>query len=139
MKTMRWIAVIPASVAAAVVVTFPIHWLIVMIAAFGETPFFGLLSAETVERLAIAFTTPFFIIYAGTLTAPTHKSETGIALAITTALILGGIYVLAFTGGPQFSGWGSLYFGATPVLNLVGIATALYKVRRRYQPHESPY
>lgn len=138
MKTMRWIAVFPAGLVAAVLVTFPIHWLIVMIAAFGETPFLGLLSsAETAEHLAIAFTTPFFIIYAGTLTAPTHKSETGIALAITTALILGGIYVLAFTGGPQFSGWSSLYFGATPVLNLAGITTALYQIRRRYRLHNS--
>jgi hypothetical protein len=132
MKIVRWIVVFPAGIAAAVLVMFPIHWLIVMIAAFGDTPFLGLLSARTVEHLASAFTAPFFIIYVGVLTAPTHKSETGVALAITTALILGGIYVLAFTGGPQFSGWSSLYFGATPVLNLVGMATALYKVRRRW-------
>jgi len=141
MKITRWIAVFPAGIAAAVLVMFPIHWLIFMTAAFGDSPFFGLLSAETAEtfeRLAIAFTTPFFIIYVGVLTAPTHKRETGVALAITIALILGGVYVLAFTGGPQFRGWGSLYFGATPVLNLVGIATALYKIRHRYQLNESP-
>ncbi len=142
MKTMRWIAVFPAGIAAAMLVTFPIHWLIVMTAAFGDSPFFGLLSAETAEtfeRLTIAFTTPFFIIYVGVLTAPTHKSETGVALAITTALIMGGVYVLAFSGGPRFSGWSSLYFGATPALNLVGIATALYKIRHRYRLHESPH
>ena len=132
MKTMRWIAVFPAGLAAAVLVMFPIHWAIVM-ASFGETPFFlNLLSAETLERLVIAFTTPFLIIYVGTLTAPTHKRETGVALAITTALMMGGAYVLAFTGGPLLGGWGSLYFGATPVLNLAGIAIALYKIRRRY-------
>ena len=136
---MRWIAVFPTGLAAAVLVLFPIHWLIVMIATFGDTPFFGLLSARTMEHLASAFTTPFFIIYVGVLMAPMHKSETGVTLAITTALILGGVYVLAFTGGPQFSGWGSLYFGATPVLNLVGIATALLKIRHRYRLHESPY
>ncbi len=139
MKILRWIAVAPAGLATAILVLFPIHWLIVMAADFGDTPFFGLISARTVEHLASAFTTPFFIIYVGVLTAPTHKSETGVALAITTALILGGVYVLAFSGGPQFSGWGSLYFGATPVLNLVGIATALYKIRHRYRLRESPY
>jgi len=139
MKIVRWIAVFPAGIAAAVLVMFPIHWLIVMIAAFGDTPLFGLLSARTVEHLVIAFTTPFFIIYVGALTAPMHKNETGVALAITTALMMGCAYVLAFTGGPQFSGWSSLYFGATPVLNLAGIATALYTIRRRYRLHESPH
>lgn len=138
MKTMRWIAVFPAGLASAMLVTFPIHWLIVIIASFGDTPFFGLLSAETLERLAIALTTPFFIIYVGVLTAPSRKNETGVALAVAIAIIMGGLYVLAFTGGHQFRGWGSLYFGATPVLNLVGIATALYQTRRRYRLQESP-
>ena len=132
MKIVRWIAVVPAGLAAAVLVTFPIHWLIVITAAFGDSSFWGLLSAETVERLAMAFTTPFFVIYVGTWTAPTHRGETSIVLAIITALILGGVYVLAFTGGPRFSGWSSLYFGAMPILNLTGMATALYIVRRRW-------
>ena len=132
MKILRWIAVIPAGLIAAVLVMFPIHWLIMIIAKFGDNLFFTLLSSETLERLVIAFTTPFFVIYVGTWTAPTHRGEAGLALAIATALILGGVYVLAFTGGPMFRGWSSLYFGATPVLNLVGIAIALYNVRRRW-------
>ncbi|MFC1913924.1 hypothetical protein ACFLXF_01470, partial [Chloroflexota bacterium] len=99
-----------------------------MIANYEGNLFFGLLSARTAENLASAFTAPFFIIYVGSLIAPAHKIETSVALAITIALILGGVYVIAFTGGPQFRGWGSLYFGATPVLNLVGIATALYGI-----------
>lgn len=139
MKILRWIAVFPAGVAAAVLVMFPIHWLVMIAFSFGEAPLFGLLSAKTVEQLAIAFSTPFFIICVGAWTAPAHRSETSVALAIATALILGGGYVLAFTGGPRFSGWSSLYFGATPALNLAGIATALYRVRHRYQLHKSPY
>jgi hypothetical protein len=129
----RWIAVVPAGLAVALLVTFPIHWFIIFWASIGDAPFFGLLPVETIERLVIAFTNPFFIIYVGTLIAPSHRSETSIALAILTALGIGATIVLAFTGGPQFSGWTSLHFGATPVLNLAGIAIALYKIRKRYQ------
>ena len=133
MDIVRWIAVVPAGIFAAVLVTFPIHWLIVLISApFGDNLFLGLISAEAAERLAIAFTTPFFIIYVGAWTAPTYQVETSVALAILIALILGGIYVLAFTGGARFGGWSSLYFGATPLLNLAAIATAIYITRRRW-------
>jgi hypothetical protein len=137
MKTVRWIAVLPAGLAAALLVMFPIHWLIVIIADFGDNPLFSLLSERAVENLANAFTTPFFIIYIGALIAPAYKNQTAVALAIITALISGGLYVLAFTGGPMFSGWSSLYYGATPVLNLAGIATALYTIWHRYRPNES--
>ena len=135
-KVLRWIAVVPAGLAAGILVMFPIHWFLILWATIGDAPFFGLLSAEGIEhieRLIIAFTSPFFIIYVGALTAPTHHKETGIALAVFTALILGGVYVFAFTGSPYLMGWNSLYFGATPVLNLAGIATALYKMRSRYR------
>mgnify|MGYP001401108795 CR=1 FL=1 len=74
---MRWVAVFPAGLTAAVLVMFPIHWAIIM-TSFGETPFFlSLLSARTVESLMIAFTTPFFVIYVGVLTAPTQDRDRG--------------------------------------------------------------
>ena len=136
MKALRWIAVVPAGIAAAVLITFPIHWFLILWVNIGDAPFFGLISAETIEhieRLIIAFTTPFFIIHIGALIAPTYHKETGVALAVFSALILGGLYVFAFTGGPYLRNWNSIYFGATPVLNLAGIATALYLIRRRYQ------
>jgi len=115
---------------------FPIHWLLLLWVNVGDAPLFGLITNETIEhieRLIIAFTSPFVIIYVGALIAPTHHKETGIALAIFTALILGGVYVFAFTDNPYLRNWNSLYFGATPVLNLAGIATALYRMRSRYQ------
>ena len=136
MKVLRWIAVVPAGIIGTVLIMFPIHSVIILWVNVGDAPLFGLISAETIEhieRLIIAFTIPFFIIYVGVLTAPTHKNETGVTLAITMALIMGGIYVLAFTGGPQLKGWSSLYFGATPVFNLLGMAAALYKIRSRYK------
>jgi hypothetical protein len=131
MKILRWIAVLPAGIFSALLVMFPIHWLIGLM-YYGEKPFLGLLSADTLERLIIAFTTPFFAILAGAWTAPERRVETGVVLAIITALILGGTYVYTFIGGSQYSGWASLHFGATPLLNLVAIATALYTVRRNW-------
>ena len=136
MKVLRWIAVVPAGIATAVLIMFPIHWFLILWVNIGDAPLFGLISVETlehIERLIIAFTTPFFIIYIGALIAPTHHKETGVALAIFTALILGGLYVFAFTGISLLRNWNSIYFGATPLLNLIGIAIALFRIRNRYR------
>ena len=125
----RWVAVIPTGVLAVLLVMFPIHWLIMIASASGDNFVVALLSAEVTERLVIALTSPFCIIYVGARVAPSHKVEAGVALAIASAILMGGVYVLAFNGGPSFSGWNSLHFGATPALNLIGIALALYQVR----------
>lgn len=132
LKVLRWIAVLPVSILGAALVTFPIHWLIGLM-YYGDKPFLGLLSADILERLLMAFTTPFFMILTGAWTAPMRRVETGVALSIIIALILGGMYVFTFVGNSQYmSGWDSLHYGATPALNLVGIATALYTVRHNW-------
>jgi hypothetical protein len=136
MKILRWIAVVPVGLIVAVLILFPIHWILLIWANVGDAPLFGLITngpIEHIERLIIAFTTPFVIIYVGALTAPTHHKETGVALAIFIALALGGVYVFAFTDTPYLKGWNSIYYGATPILNLVGIAIPLYKLRNKYQ------
>ncbi len=136
MKVLRWIAVIPVGITIAVLIMFPIHWILLIWVNVGDAPLFGLITNETIEhieRLIIAFTIPFVIIYVGALIAPTHHMETGITLAIITALALGTVYTFAVTGNAYLIGWKSFYFGATPVLNLTGIAIPLYKLRSRYQ------
>jgi hypothetical protein len=132
MRIFRWIAFIPAGILAAVIATFPVHWLVLLIAS-NEENLLNLLSSRTIETLIVAFTTPFLMIFAGSWTAPTHRFEAAIALSIGIALILGGIYVFAFSGSPFFNGWNSLYYGATPALNLFGIASALYTVSRKWR------
>ncbi len=128
--------VLPISTIVAILIIFPIHWFLFLWVNVGDAPLFGLISPEIlehIERIIIAFTTPFFIIYIGALIAPTHRIETGIALAVFSALLLGGLYALAFTGNSYLMNWNSIYFGVTPLLNLTGVATALFKVRSRYQ------
>lgn len=135
MNIMRWVAVVPVGIAAAASITFPIHWALIIWVNVGDAPLFGFITVDTIEhieRLIIAFTSPFFIIYIGALVAPTRHIETGVALAIFVALILGGIYAFAFSDTPYLKDWNSLYFGATPVLNITGIAIALYKIRGKY-------
>jgi membrane-bound acyltransferase YfiQ involved in biofilm formation len=131
-RIFRWIAFIPAGILAAVIATFPIHWLVMLIAS-NEENLLNLLSSRTLETLIIAFTTPFLIIFVGSWTAPAHRFVAAITLSIIIALILGGVYVFAFSGNPILNGWNSLYYGATPVLNLLGIASALYTVNRKWQ------
>jgi hypothetical protein len=131
MKAFRWIAVIPAGIVVALLIQFPIHWTIMLASSSEESLITGW-STRTVEELVVAFATPLCVIYFGSWVAPKRRIETSIALAIIIAIILGGVYVLAFTGGPQFSGWGSLHYGFTPLLNLAGIAVALFLVKYRW-------
>ena len=125
MIIVRWIAFIPVGIFAAVIATFPIHWV-----AINAENLLNLLSQRTLETLIIAFTTPFLIIFVGAWTAPTHRFKAAIALSIIVALILVGLYVFAFSGSLLFNIWNSQYYGATPVLNFIGIATALYTASR---------
>ena len=83
MKVLRWIAVVPAGIATAVLIMFPIHWALIWVST-GDAPLFGLVSAEAIEhieRLIIAFATPFSMVYIGALVAPVYHKETGVALA----------------------------------------------------------
>lgn len=151
---LRWVAVLPTSLAAVVAVTIPLHLAILLLYSLGGSPdgfvtettesgevrgcaLMGLtcfISAETMERLGMAFTSPYFFIFAGAWVAPSQRAIVGVTLAIVFALFLGGFYTLTFTVGPQmgWSGWGALHYGLTPVLNLLGIGAALVTICQKW-------
>ena len=156
---LRWIAVLPGGVVAALLVTFPLHWAILLIYAIGGSPdasitqvdefgeergcaLMGLtcfVSAETLERLGMSFIVPYLIIFAGAWVAPSQRMIAGIAMAILVALGLGSVYTFSFSA-PQFgySGWESLHYGATPALNLLAVGLALFTVWQKWGTPESP-
>ena len=154
---LRWVSVLPAGLVAIVGVTIPLHLAILLLYHFGGSPdgfvtettdaeevrgcaLLGLtcfISAETMERLGMAFTSPFFFIFAGALAAPGRRMIVGIILAIAFALGLGSMYTLAFTADPQYGlrGWGTLHWGATPILDLLGLGGALVMVWQKWARH----
>jgi hypothetical protein len=89
----RWIAVLPAAIAAALLVSFPIHWAI--LATFtGDDKFITLPNSDlqNLERLALAFFTPLTLVSVGARVAPRHKVETAVALSGVLLLGFGLLY-----------------------------------------------
>ena len=130
-KVGRWVAVLPGAVLAALIVMFPIHWVILLTYGIGGNIIVGFLGVDTAERLVVAFVTPFVIVRVGARISPSRRMETAIGLAVATALLLGAGYMFVFTS-PTFAGWYSLHYGATPVLNLAGLAVGLYQAKDEY-------
>lgn len=127
----RWFAVVPGGLLAALAIMFPVHWFLLLTWAMGPAFLVELLGVENAERLVVAFTTPFVFVRAGAAIAPFRKMETAVGLAVIAAIGFGAVYTLSFVS-LTFAGWYTLYYGATPALNLAGLAAGLYGARNSY-------
>lgn len=120
----RWVAVLPAAVLGLVLVSFPVHW--VLLASFTRDDAFLQLSSEglaTVERLAIAFFAPFAFIAVGSWTAPRHNFQAALVLAGVVLLVLGLVYGYALFAPQNRVAIDPLMV----VLNLVGTTAAVVR------------
>ena len=92
MNVLRWILVMPGALLAAILILFPLHWLLLIIFALASSPspdaiistkdcstsfIFCFLEIETVERLGYGFITPLTIIVASSYIAPSKKVRVG--------------------------------------------------------------
>lgn len=78
----------PAALISAVLLSFPLHWMVVIIAAFlGDGP--GMQTARTLERPVMALMMPMTLIYFGSLVAPRSRRIVSYALATLPLVILG--------------------------------------------------
>lgn len=131
---LRWLAVVPVGVLCVVVVSFPIHWVVLLITSGrGEdASMFGLgaLPPRTLERLAQAFFSPLVFISAGSWTAPAHRVQTAVGLLIVWAIALGAFLMYAATSG-AYSGWAWVEFVVALALGVAGAVAALYGVHRK--------
>jgi len=133
---LRWLAVLPGAVIGAVLVAFPIHWIIMFIkytgtevGEDGTITYDNIIAAippDVLEYFAYAFFTPFVIILAGAYIAPSLKFATGLTLAL---VLLVGYAVLLSVYGSEIDISG-LRFVVTVALNLGGIGAGLYIVYR---------
>ncbi len=133
---LRWLAVLPGAGISAVLVTFPIHWIIMRIKYTGREvdedgtivydSFIAAIPPDVLEYFAYAFFTPFVIILVGAYIAPSFKFVTSITLALS---LLVGYAVLFAVSGSEIAISG-LRFIVTVALNVAGIAAGLYMVRR---------
>lgn len=109
----RWLAVLPGSVACAMLATFLLHWVVMLIhfaCRVGDTVFsddflYGFVthvSPDTLENLGYALFTPMVLIVTGSKIAPKYKFQVGIAMAVFWGLLFGlsmgiGIARIIFT------------------------------------------
>lgn len=127
---LRWPAVLPAAILAAVLVIFPAHWAVLLITSgSNEDESLGLsdLPPETLERLAVAFFVPLTLVTVGAKVAPTYKLYTAALLALLYAMGLGAALTYAGTSG-SYEGSLWLEFAGVGLLGFVGVASAVYYV-----------
>ena len=82
----RWLAVAPGSVIAALLVLFPVHWGVLLIEYFGTeidddgmvivTNPIAAIPPDTLEYLANGFITPFVVVAGAAYIAPNRKTKT---------------------------------------------------------------
>ena len=131
---LRWLAVLPAGILSAVLVTFPVHWAVLIVTGFsGNDDSIGLgdLPPEPLERLGVAFFVPLTFIMVGAKVAPTYRLQTAVVLIILLAMAFSaGLTYIASSDdvGFEYQGWGWLEFTALVALWVAAAITAVYYV-----------
>ena len=146
MNVLRWILVMPGAFLAAILILFPLHWLLLIIFALASSPspdaiisakdcstsfIFCFLEIKTVERLGYGFITPLTIIVASSYIAPSKKVRVGKVFAILIALFIFWNIFAEQVYEFQFS-----YYLILIVLQIAGIYTGLRIIRDKFDPEE---
>lgn len=116
----RWIAILPGSIAAAFLVTFPLHW--VLYFSFVNGSIFSGFNIEQIEYILSPLATSLFFVLAGYKIAPKYKMKT--AIILSSFLI-----VSTFAGLVIFSELIKPHFRM--ISGLVGVSLALYIVWKK--------
>jgi hypothetical protein len=138
-QILRWIAVLPAGVVCAFLVTFPIHWGVMLIQYFGKpeensktvtyTNPLAMIPPDVLEMFGYALFVPMVLITSGAILAPRFKFRTGIAIAI---LFLGLCCLLL--GNSESIDISGFRYAVTIILWVVGVAWGLYNA---YNAHKT--
>lgn len=119
---LRWIAVLPAALAASIIALFPLHFVLYFTLRNWIEPV-----PELPERLLTPFVVAIVFIWIGTYIAPDFKKETAIVLFSILLFISGGLIFLTLSDGTFFGR--KLYFqagGVAPVMLIIGTFSGLY-------------
>jgi hypothetical protein len=136
-KLLRWLCAAPAGIIAAVLVMFPLHWLIMINLGGwgGNNPIIAIRDPKTLLNIEWALQAvfgPLAFVYFAARTAPSHRRITSIVLS---GLIVLGLPIIAWYWNAQAAAKGSGIFieqGLTKILaNLIGTAAAVLLIRSR--------
>jgi hypothetical protein len=135
-KLLRWICAAPAGILAAVLVSIPIHWLVMInLGGWGLEPIIEIRDPETLRSIESALQAafgPLAFVYWAARTAPSHRQVVSIVLA---GLIVVGLSAVAWFWNTQVASeqTGVLieYGFARFLASAVGTATAVFLIRSR--------
>jgi hypothetical protein len=130
---LRWICVVPAGIVAAALLSFPVHWVVMMtVGGWGIDPVVEIRDPKTlrsIEYVLQAAFGPLAFTYCAARTAPSHRTITSILFAGIIAL---GLPILAYWWNSNATSNGSgflIEYGFVRILaNMIGAAGAIYLV-----------
>jgi len=130
---LRWVAVLPGTLIAGLLSTFPLHWILYFLfneeeTGLGSVKFFIQLFGQGINYKDIEYAIfPFIIaivfVLVGAEIAPKYKFGTAIVLTVLYIMAVIGVFLL----GPKYGVYGS--FEARSVGPIIGLLIGLYIVR----------
>ena len=129
----RWILVPPMSIATAIVMLFPLHWILIYTFNNFITPY-----PELPERLLTPFVFSLTFILTGSLIAPKYKFYTTVFL-FSISMILSSILIWVLLNNLMWFGSNlELQYGGVPFyLSIVGSFIGLYVVSKEFKDFDT--
>jgi len=132
-QTVRWIAVLPISIATAIAATFVLHFILYFTLTKFVTPY-----PEFPERVLTPFVIAIIFVWTGSGIAPNNKLKVAIILFSIWILLAGGFIIVVLTGGKWFGK--GLYFeasGIAPIMGIIGAFVGLYWARKKIREEQN--
>ena len=129
---LRWIAVLPGAIIFCILVTFPIHWVILLKHYFWEDSFISGIDPAVIERTITPFFMALLFVWISSFIAPSNKFITAIIMAsiwtLSVVIIFLAPYLGVNFGNIQFT----LLSGGLPViLGVIGAIVGLLIVYKQ--------
>jgi hypothetical protein len=122
----RWILVLPMSIIAAIVILFPLHWILIFSLNHFVTPY-----PELPERLLTPFVFSLTFVLTGSKIAPNYKFYSSVFL-FSIFMLLTGVYIWFISNNIKWFGEVLMFQnGGVPFyFGIIGSFTGLYLVSK---------
>ena len=122
----RWLAVLPGSLLAGLLATFPLHW--VLLATFEYGQIISGIDTKPIEYLLYPFVIAAIFVYTGSRIAPKYRFKTSIVLFVIYLLLWITANVIVFL---HIINIPNAHFDARSVLALTGAVVGLYWAKKK--------
>jgi len=124
---LRWIAVLPGALGCALLLLFPLHWVLYQTFSSWIEPY-----PELPERVLTPFVIAAGFIWGGSRIAPSHKMETAVVLFGLWMVLMGGVITFTYFVGSIYGQY--IFFrahGLATAMAFIGTLCGLLIVRKQ--------